>query len=94
MITAAQHFADVATAHGYGAADTATMVDAAAAFDIALEQAADWLDADITPWGSRAWQTEGFADGAEAAPYRARGFTPVGGYLARRDEQARARHRS
>ena len=94
MSTVSQRFADVAAAHGYRGADTATMVAAAAAFDIDLEQAADWLDADITPWGSRAWRAEGFADGAEAAPYRARGLTPAGGYLARRDERARSRHRS
>jgi len=89
--TPAQHFAAAATAHGYDAHATALMVDAATAEQLPLEQAAEWLDADITPWGASAWKAEGFADGAEARPYRARGLTPAGAYQTRRDERGRQR---
>ncbi len=43
MITAAGHFADAAAAHGYRAVDRDVMVDAAAAFGIDLEEAADFV---------------------------------------------------
>ncbi len=91
MSTPAEHFAAAAQAHGYDATATATMVTASSAMRLPLEQAAQWLDADITPWGAQAWKAEGFADGAEAAAYRARGFTPTQAYQARRDEHGRAR---
>ena len=91
MTTHEENFSAAARAHGYDAGETETMVTAAVALHLPLEQAAEWLDADITPWGAQAWKAEGFADGAEAATYRARGFTPAGAYQARRDERGRAR---
>jgi hypothetical protein len=87
----AQRFAAAAAAHGYDDRARAVMVNAAVALRLPMDQAAGWLEADITPWGAMAWKEEGFADGAEARTYRARGFTPVEAYQARRDERARAR---
>ena len=89
--TAAQRFAAAAAAHGYDDRARAVMVDAAVALRLPMDQAVGWLEADITPWGAMAWKEEGFADGPEARSYRARGFTPVEAYQARRDERARAR---
>ena len=91
MSTIAEHFSAAAHAHGYDEKETDAMARASVALHLPLEQAAEWLDADITPWGAQAWKAEGFADGAEAAVYRARGFTPAGAYQARRDERGRAR---
>jgi hypothetical protein len=91
MTTPAEHFAEAATTHGYNQRATRIMVDAAAALRLPLDEAADWLDVDITPWGSEAWKAQGFADGAEARKYRARGLTPAGAYRDRLDERGRAR---
>jgi len=86
-----RRFAAAAEARGYDDRARLAMVQAAASLRLPLDQAASWLEADITPWGAMAWKAEGFADGAEARAYRARGFTPIGAYQARRDERGRAR---
>jgi hypothetical protein len=89
--TNAEHFAAAASAHGYDTESSQTMVEAAASLGLALGEAADWLDNDITPWGASTWVAEGFATGAEARPYRRDGYTPEGAYWARRDQRGRDR---
>ncbi len=81
-------FATIAADQGYGTHQREVMVDAAATMRLPLALAADWLAVGITPWGSRAWHTAGFASAAEARPFRTRGLTPELAALARDDARA------
>lgn len=63
-------FDRAAAASGYSHAATIVMFDAIDPQGLTVDEATDWLEADITPWGAPTWIAEGFSDPEEASEYR------------------------
>lgn len=75
----------VALAQGYTTHASQLMRDGATALDLAIPDAAAWLDIHVTPWAAEVWMAEGFGDASEAREHRRWGFSPRHAHLARRD---------